>query len=317
MKLACSQCQAVHEYADKRPAFCSECGHPYSSPNPDSTPTCNLDATGPYLSTRPDGTASPLIIGNYRLLGLLGEGGMGKVYEAEEIPTGRRVAVKLIAPQHVASAAAVTRFRREGQLAATITHPHCVFVFHADEEAGQPYLVMELMPGTTLKDLVAKKGPLSPAEAVSKIADVVDGLDALHQVGIIHRDIKPANCFLKADGHVKIGDFGLARTLMSNDDSLTGSGVFVGTPLFASPEQLKGKRVDVRTDVYSVATTLYFLLTGTAPFQGSDAAGVVARIASEDPPSLRSRRPDVPPALGGVSTARPGAGPRQTLPNPR
>ncbi len=263
--------------------------------DPDATRPLDPDATGPNLDT--DGDVPP-VIGGYRLLRVLGAGGMGKVFEAEEIATGRRVAVKLIAARNVTSADAVARFRREGQLAATITHPRCVFVLRADEEAGQPYLVMELMPGTTLKDLIAAKGPLAPGEAVAKMCDVLDGLGALHQIGIIHRDVKPANCFLDANGRVKVGDFGLARALLGGGgDSLTGSGVFLGTPLFASPEQLKGKPVDVRTDVYSAATTLYYLLTGRAPFEGGDAAGVVARIASEDPPPLRAFRPDLPPAL--------------------
>jgi serine/threonine protein kinase len=208
----------------------------YTPADPDATRTLDLDATGQVRSAGRRFDQVPAVIGSYRRIRLLGAGGMGKVYEAEEIATGRRVALKLIAPENVSSADALIRFRREGRLAATLTHPRCVFVLRADEEAGQPYLVLELMPGKTLKDLVEKQGPLSVANAVAKMCDVMEGLGAMHQLGMIHRDVKPANCFLDADGRVKIGDFGLARALLRGDSNLTGTGVFVGTPLFASPE---------------------------------------------------------------------------------
>src|SRR5262249_45822438 len=158
-------------------------------------------------------------------------------------------------------------------------------------EAGQPYIVMELMTGTTLKDLVDRQGPLEPTDAVAKILDVVEGLTEAHQAGVIHRDVKPANCYLDTDGRVKIGDFGLSRSLRGNAQ-LPQPGSFMGTPLFASPEQLKGELLDPRTDVYSVAATLYYLLTGQAPFQHTDAATVIARVASEPPRPPRSLRPD-------------------------
>ena len=146
----------------------------------------------------------------------MGRGGMGAVYEAEDLESGRRVALKLIAGDSVASPEAVERFRREGRLASTIAHPRCVFVLAADEEEGRPYIVMELMPGETLQSLVERSGPLPPREATGKILDVIEGLTEAHQVGIIHRDVKPSNCFLEADGRVKIGDFGLSKSLGGN-----------------------------------------------------------------------------------------------------
>ncbi len=224
---------------------------------------------------------------------------MGTVYEAEDRQTGRRVALKRIAASGASSAEAIERFRREGRLASTIAHPRCVFVYAADEDQGQPYIVMELMPGDTLKDLVEQQGPLPPEQAVAKILDVIEGLHETHRHGVIHRDVKPSNCFLDGDGRVKIGDFGLAKSLVS-DSHLTRTGAFLGTVLFASPEQVRKDPLDQQTDVYSVAATFYYLLTGRAPFQTGDAAATLARIVADPPPPIRSLRPEIPAALDQV-----------------
>jgi uncharacterized RDD family membrane protein YckC len=224
---------------------------------------------------------------------------MGTVYEAEEQGSGRRVALKLLAPHAASSPEALERFRQEGRLASQIAHPRCVFVFGADEEADRPYIIMELMPGATLRDLVEKQGPLPPEEAVAKILDVIEGLQEAHHRGVIHRDVKPSNCFVLQDGRVKVGDFGLAKSLVG-DAHLTQSGMFLGTPLFASPEQIKGEAIDPQTDVYSVSATLYYLLTGKAPFERGTTTATLARIVSEAPPPVRSLRPEVPAALDRV-----------------
>jgi hypothetical protein len=224
---------------------------------------------------------------------------MGAVYEAEDTASGRRVALKLISPEHADSAEAVERFRREGRLASTLSHPRCVFVLTADEEAGRPYIVMELMPGRTLADVVAEQGPMEPAEAVARTLDVIEGLQEAHRLGFIHRDVKPSNCFLDADGRVKVGDFGLAKSL-APINSLTRTGSFLGTVLFAAPEQIKGEPVDAQTDLYAAAATLYYLLTGQAPFDGGDAAATLARTVSDPAPSMRRLRPGLDPTLDTV-----------------
>jgi hypothetical protein len=193
----------------------------------------------------------------------------------------------------------VERFRREGRLASRIAHPRCVFVLAADEDEGRPYIVMELMPGATLADLLEERGWLPPGEAIAKILDVIEGLQEAHRLGVIHRDVKPSNCFLEADGRVKVGDFGLAKALVG-DVRLTGTGLFLGTPLFASPEQVRGEALDPQSDVYSLAATLYCLLTGKAPFEGGDAAVTLARIAADPAPSMRTLRPELPPQLDRV-----------------
>lgn len=220
---------------------------------------------------------------------------MGRVFRAED-SSGRAVALKLLSPDLARSSEAMARFKQEGLIASQINHPHCVFVHRVDEDSGTPFIAMELMTGKTLKDIVQERGPLPYTDAVRLILQCIEGLIEAHSLGMIHRDIKPANCYLDEDGNVKIGDFGLARSLVS-DSELTQTGAFLGTPLFASPEQLLGQSIDVRSDIYSLTATLYFLLAGKAPFESPHAAQVIARIASSDPPSFASVEIDVPSDL--------------------
>lgn len=260
----------------------------------------DLEATGAYQpSEEPTAEDHLSQIGEYRILNLLGAGGMGRVFAAEPIAGGSPVAVKILSSKLMANPVSVERFRQEGRLAAQIAHPRCVFVLGADADRGRPYIVMELMPGDTLKDLVDKKGPLSPAEAIRLTLDVIDGLMEAHRLGVVHRDIKPSNCFMVPDGRVKIGDFGLSKSLGS-DTQLTQSGAFLGTILFASPEQIRGEPVDFASDVYSLGATLFYLLTGRAPFQHENPTAVLAKIISEDPPSLREINRNLPSDLTQV-----------------
>jgi serine/threonine protein kinase len=240
----------------------------------------------------------PTSIGGYQLLRLLGSGGMGAVYEAESPQTGNRVAIKLLSPRMAASPTSVERFRQEGRLASQLAHPRCVFVIAADTDDGRPYIVMELMPGQTLKDLVEASGPFSPEAAIHHILDAIDGLAEAHRVGMIHRDMKPSNCFLTIDNRVKVGDFGLSKSLTdSHDKHLTQTGAFLGTVLFASPEQIRGEPLDYSSDVYSVCATLYYLLCGEAPYHHESPTAALAKAISEDPPPLHEKKPGVPKRL--------------------
>jgi hypothetical protein len=241
----------------------------------------------------------PRLLGGYRLLRVLGQGGMGKVYEAEDAKTGQRVALKLVSADYAVSAETLERFKQEGRLAGLIAHPRCVFVLAADEEHGSPYIVMELMPGANLHQYVRCNGPQPPAKAVALILDVIEGLQEAHRVGVIHRDMKPSNCFFCSDGRLKVGDFGLATSLAPGAQ-LTTTGSFLGTPLYASPELVRGQALDAQTDMYSTAATPYYLLTGRAPFQSNNPLTTVARIAAEAAPSMRTLRPGVPPDLDAV-----------------
>lgn len=316
MRITCPRClRTLTATPDAGPpAFCMYCGQKLrdsSSDPPTATsapaehgPSAADQNTGSYVPAlagvdAPPGSTLPghvpTQIGGYHLLKLLGAGGMGTVYEAEHPTTGHRVAVKLLSPRLAASAASVERFRQEGRLASQLVHPRCVFVLAADTDAGRPYIVMELMPGESLKDLIDRRGPLPFEEAVAHTIDLIDGLAEVHRLGMIHRDVKPSNCFLTADGRVKVGDFGLSKSLADPKAvQLTGSGAFLGTILFASPEQIRGEPLDYASDVYSACATLYYLLCGEAPFHHESPIAALARVISEDAPPICPRRPDVP-----------------------
>jgi serine/threonine protein kinase len=221
--------------------------------------------------------------GAYRIERLLGCGGMGDVYQAEHIEQGRRVALKVL-NRRLSESQDRARFLREGQLAASINHPHSVYIFGSEEIDGTPVIAMELLQGGTLKDRVIERGPLPPTEAVDAILQVIAGLDALQAAGVLHRDIKPANCFVDRDRTVKIGDFGLSISTVAREVSpLTETGTFHGTPQFAAPEQLRSDALDVRADIYAVGATLYYLLTGKPPFDDRNLFALVTRIASDPP----------------------------------
>jgi hypothetical protein len=230
-------------------------------------------------------------VGLYRIERLLGRGGMGEVYEAEHVEHGRRIALKVLSPR-LSDAIDRAQFLREGQLAAAVNHPHVVYIYGSEDIAGMPAIAMELLPGGTLKERVEKKGPLAPIEAVDAMLQVVSGLEAAYGAGVLHRDIKPSNCFVDADGTVKVGDFGLAVAALEHMQ-LTAMGTIQATPQFASPEQLGGKPLDVRSDIYAVGATLYHLLTGRPPFDDRDLMTLVSRIATESPTSPRELRPEI------------------------
>ena len=299
--------------ATEPPVFCMYCGQRLRSSEglpapgpamPDAVDTSGNE-TGAYIpeAVPAEPTQAPLkVIGGYRLLRFIGAGGMGAVYEAEHEKNGQRVAVKLLSGRLTSNPSSVERFRQEGRVASQISHPHCVFVLGADADVGRPYIVMELMPGQTLKDVVDLSGPLSVLAAVGRILDVIDGLGEAHRQGVIHRDVKPSNCFLTDDDRVKVGDFGLSKSLIADsaEQHLTSSGAFLGTVLYASPEQIRGEPVGYDSDVYAVCATLYFLLAGRAPYQHESITAALAKAVSEPPPPLRTRRPDVPRELERV-----------------
>ncbi len=242
----------------------------------------------------------PCEFGGYRLLGLLGRGGMGTVYEAEHLITGRRVALKML-EQQLDSPDMRQRFLREGRLAAGVSHTNSLYVFGSEEIEGIPVITMEIAGSGTLKDKLKRRGPLPVTEAIDAILDVISGLETAFAAGVLHRDIKPSNCFVSPDGSVKIGDFGLSVSTLAKDESyVTATGVIMGTPAYASPEQLRGDALDVRADIYSVGATLFTLLTNRPPFEGENAVQVVANAVNQKPKPLTELRHDVPPGLERV-----------------
>ncbi|MEQ1858672.1 MAG: protein kinase [Chthoniobacteraceae bacterium] len=242
----------------------------------------------------------PFDFGSYRVLRLLGRGGMGAVYEAEDSASGRRIALKVLG-HSLDSADSRKRFIREGRLAAAINHPNSVYVYGTEEIDDTPVITMELVPGGTLHDRVKAGGPMPVGEAVDAILQVIAGLEAAHTAGILHRDVKPSNCFIEPGGAVKVGDFGLSiSTLSRGDSALTAAGSILGTPAFSAPEQLRGEALDVRADIYSVGVTLYYLLTGRAPFEGENLVALLATVLEKSAPSPRTFRPEIPEALARI-----------------
>lgn len=259
---------------------------------PQNDRTVRTDASSSRALPQPGET-----LGHYRIGRMLGEGGMGAVFEAEDLENSRQVALKVLG-HRLDSPEARSRFFREGRLAASVNHPNSVYVFGTEDIAGVPVIAMELVAGGTLHDRVIRQGPMSVGETVDSGLQIIAGLEAAQQVGVLHRDIKPSNCFVEPDGTVKIGDFGLSiSTLVRTEPAITATGSFLGTPAFASPEQVRGDELTVRSDIYSLGVTLYFLLTGRHPFDAPDMVRLLATVLERRAESPAKWRPELPAAL--------------------
>jgi serine/threonine-protein kinase len=242
-------------------------------------------------------------VGRYRLLSLLGRGGMGEVYLAHDTRLDRRVALKLLPPHSVGDPAAVARFRREALALARLSHPAIVQVHDADEDAGRHFLVMEHVEGDSLAAALRQYGALPPAWAAECARQAALGLQHAHERGLVHRDVKPSNLLVTAEGQVKVLDLGLARFLQDQlgDPARTREGACLGTPDYAAPEQFRNARgVDERADQYGLGCTLYHLLTGRPPFPGSSLAEKERAHEEDDAPALEGLCPGVPPGLTAV-----------------
>jgi eukaryotic-like serine/threonine-protein kinase len=236
--------------------------------------------------------------GAYRLIRPLGKGGFAEVWEAENEVNSRRVALKVLTELRAESARALERFQQEGRIAASLASPRCVYVFDSGTHDGFPYIAMELVAGGTLADRI-HDGPLPPRTAVDVVLDVIEGLESAQQAGILHRDVKPSNVFLDAGGRAKIGDFGISKSL-EVDSHLSQTGAFLGTPYYASPEQIAAESLDLRSDLYSVGAMLYELVTGKLPYQGTNASAVLAQVLTREPVPFAQHDVAVPPGLQRV-----------------
>jgi tRNA A-37 threonylcarbamoyl transferase component Bud32 len=243
------------------------------------------------------------VLGNrYELGRLIGAGGMADVYEGRDRVLGRQVAVKIPHPQLARDPAFLARFRREAEMAASLTHPGVVAVYDSGQDDGVSYMVMEYVEGATLAAVLRAEGALEPDRAADLAIAVCAALGAAHAKGLIHRDVKPSNIMLARDGRVKVMDFGVARTLTAST-TLTGSVGIVGTAKYISPEQARGAAVDGRSDLYSLGVCLYECLAGRPPFEGDSPVALATSHAYAAPPPLRELRPDLPVAYETV-TAR-------------
>jgi hypothetical protein len=234
----------------------------------------------------------------YEIESPLGRGGMATVYSGRDRVLGRPVAIKVLAERYAGDEKFVTRFRREARAAAGLNHTNIVSVFDTGDTNGQHYIVMEMVNGETLSDLLKREGPLSPDRAARIAGSIARALHAAHAQGLIHRDVKPGNVMLTREGDVKVMDFGIARA--ATDETLTQTGMVLGTASYLSPEQSRGEPVDHRSDVYSLGCVLYEMLAGRPPFAGETPVGVAYKHVHEQPEPLTTNGPPVPAEVEAV-----------------
>jgi serine/threonine-protein kinase len=256
-----------------------------------------------------------VLAGRYRLIAPQGEGGMATVWRAMDEQIGREVAVKILRPQFVADPGFAARFRNEARAAGTLSHPNVVQVydFGTDAEAGDQYIVMQLVDGEDLASVLRERGPLPVDEAVEVGASVADALGAAHQSGLVHRDVKPGNILLTPGGRTLVTDFGISRAVA--EASMTVTGTTIGSVHYFSPEQAAGEEVGPASDIYALGIVVYEMLSGRRPFEGDSAAGVALKRLNEAPPPLSTPEHPVPPPLEAVVMKALARDPAQRYPD--
>ncbi len=254
-------------------------------------------------------------VGNYRILERIGDGGMGTVYRGLDEMLDREVALKVMRPDLARQAALSERFRQEAVALARLSHPNIAAVFGLERSGSDAVLVMEFIRGETLESIVQRSGRLAWPRALELAAAVADALDHAHDKGVVHRDIKPANIMLTRDGVVKVMDFGIARILGRSRQTRVGAAV--GTPMYMSPEQLRGEEVDGRSDLYSLGAVVYELITGRVAFEADSDYELMMKQLHEPAPPVREAVPDVPDAVDALIQHAMAKQPQDRAPNAR
>jgi serine/threonine protein kinase/Tfp pilus assembly protein PilF len=287
------KCPKCHSKNPTGSVFCSKCG-------------TQIVSSEKVLITQTETLVAPIIelargslfAGRYEIIDELGKGGMGKIYRAFDKKIDMEVALKLVKSEIAADKKTVERFRNELRLAREIAHRNVCRMYDLNEEKGIYYITMEYVPGEDLKSFIRRAAPLSTGKAISIAKQICAGLAEAHRLGVVHRDLKPGNIMIDKDGSAKIMDFGIARSLHAK--GVTGAGMMVGTPEYMSPEQVEGKDVDERSDVYSLGIILYEMLTGRVPFEGDTPFTIGVKHKSEMPKDPKEINAQIPEDLDRV-----------------
>jgi len=287
--MKCGKCGAENP-GDTR--FCGQCGSPLLDEQTGAQSGDIYEAPTRTLIT----PTSKIRIGanfadRYHILEELGRGGMGKVYKALDTQVDEKLAIKLLNPEVAGDERSRERFRNELKTTRQISHRHISRVYDFSEWDGQAFITMEYVSGEDLKSLIRRVGPLTPGKAVFIARQIAEGLTEAHRLGVVHRDLKPHNIMIDKDGNVRIMDFGIARSFQKS--GVTDTGVIIGTPEYMSPEQVEGKDVDPRTDIYSLGIILYEMLTGRVPFDGETPLSVAVKQKTERPVNPRRLNPQI------------------------
>ena len=288
MAVKCPKCRSENPDTLK---FCGECGTPLPLPKghiPEGTET--------FQTPIKELTTGSTFAGRYQVIEELGRGGMGKVYKVFDNDIQEKIALKLLRPEIALDKETVERFSNELKLARKISHRNVCRMFDLGKAEGTTFITMEFVPGEDLKKFIRKSGQLGAGRAVSIAKQICEGLMEAHHLGVVHRDLKPQNIMVDEDGNARIMDFGIARSLRGK--GITGAGVMIGTPEYMSPEQVEGKDVDQRSDIYSLGIILYEMLTGRVPFEGDTPFTIGVKHKSEIPRDPRDLNTQIPQDLG-------------------
>jgi serine/threonine protein kinase/Flp pilus assembly protein TadD len=283
-----NKCPTCHSDNPETQRFCGECGTQLP-PRQDDLPVMTETLQTPVREL----TTGSTFAGRYQVIEELGHGGMGRVYKVQDTDIKEKVALKLLRPEITLDKETVERFSNELKLARRISHRNVCRMFDLGRAEGTTFITMEFVPGEDLKSFIHRSKQLNTGTAISIAKQVCEGLEEAHRLGVVHRDLKPGNIMIDKDGDAKIMDFGIARSLSGR--GITGAGVLIGTPEYMSPEQVEGKDIDQRSDLYSLGVILYEMVTGRLPFSGETPLSVAHKHkyeAPEDPKKLNAQLPD-------------------------